>query len=82
MGIMVRERALQQAGLMEVGKRGGGFGVELEPEPQLPSGWEKCLDMKVGSGLIAGMKNFPVLNFGGGLNFCQSCGDEWFLLAS
>lgn len=48
MGIMVRERALQQAGLMEVGKRGGGFGVELEPEPQLPSGWEKCLDMKVG----------------------------------
>lgn len=55
MGIMVRERALQQAGLMEVGKRGGGFGVELEPEPQLPSGWEKCLDMKVGRGLIAGM---------------------------
>ncbi|KAG0504890.1 hypothetical protein M758_N009000 [Ceratodon purpureus] len=48
MGIIVRERA-QEVALMEVQKREYVCG-ELEPELQLPCGWEKCLDLK--SGLI------------------------------
>lgn len=48
MGIMVRERA-QEVPLMEQ-KRDNYVCGELQPEPQLPSGWEKCLDLK--SGLI------------------------------
>lgn len=48
MGIMLRERA-QEAPLM-VQKWGGYVCGDLQPEPQLPSGWEKCLDLK--SGLI------------------------------
>ena len=45
MGIIVRERA-QEVALMEVQKREFVCG-ELEPELQLPRGWEKCLDLKV-----------------------------------
>lgn len=45
MGIMLRERA-QEAPLM-VQKWGGYVCGDLQPEPQLPSGWEKCLDLKV-----------------------------------
>lgn len=46
MGIMVRERAAQESALMEQ-RRGGFLCGALQPEPQLPCGWEKCLDLKV-----------------------------------
>ncbi|KAG0569643.1 hypothetical protein M758_6G100600 [Ceratodon purpureus] len=50
MGIMVRERAHESA-LMEQRRGDESFCSEqLMPEPQLPSGWEKCLDLK--SGLV------------------------------
>ena len=57
MGIRVRERAQQTSLMMEQlqqqMKRGDELHhkveaeTETETEPQLPSGWEKCLDMKV-----------------------------------
>lgn len=58
MGIMVRDRAqYRQHGLMESQQQQQrlgrslmecGFGCEeLQAEPRLPSGWEKCLDLKV-----------------------------------
>lgn len=56
MGIRVRERAQQTSLMMEQlqqqMKRGDDelhhkVETETETEPQLPSGWEKCLDMKV-----------------------------------
>jgi hypothetical protein len=55
MGIRVRERAQQTSLMMEQlqqqTKRGDDelhkVEGETETEPQLPSGWEKCLDMKV-----------------------------------
>lgn len=54
MGIILRERAQQTSLMMEQlqqqMKRGDDLHkveVETETEPQLPSGWEKCLDMKV-----------------------------------
>ena len=47
MGIMVRERAHESA-LMEQRRGDESFCSEqLLAEPQLPSGWEKCLDLKV-----------------------------------
>lgn len=54
MGIMVRERAqYHESGLMEVAQNSGSTscgGSELQDEVRLPTGWEKCLDLK--SGLI------------------------------
>lgn len=47
MGIMVRERAAQESALMELQRRGDYLCGALQPEPQLPCGWEKCLDLKV-----------------------------------
>lgn len=52
MGIMVRERAqYHESRLMEVAQNSGSAsrcdGVELQDEPRLPTGWEKCLDLKV-----------------------------------
>lgn len=57
MGIMVRDRAAQyhESWFMEVQRRGVESGVgselvelqQLQAEPRLPSGWEKCLDLKV-----------------------------------
>jgi hypothetical protein len=88
MGIMVRERP-QESALREVQKREYVCG-ELEPELQLPCGWEKCLDLKVCVGVITGFNSvslsgvffvclfFLVLFCFGG--FCEVADNGWILI--